>query len=244
MNNLYYASVVGFASGLLGTGIGGVLSIFVALRGRKFIGFILEFSAGIMLSVVCFDLLPQAFELGGIFYCIVGIVIGVCAIIFLQNIVIQKTAVRPQNRLLGTGIMMAIGIALHNFPEGLAIGSGFEASATLGISLAAVIALHDVPEGLAMALPMKAGGFSTKKTIIYTILAGIPTGIGSVIGSLLGKVSYLSIAMCLSAAGGAMLYIICSDLLPESKRVYSGRFTTLGNILGFILGIYISFGIS
>ena len=58
---------------------------------------------------------------------------------------------------------MAIGIAIHNFPEGFAIGTGFEASVSLGIILTAVIVIHDIPEGIAMAVPMKLGGYSSKK---------------------------------------------------------------------------------
>ena len=75
------------------------------------------------------------------------------------------------NSLLKTGIIVGIGLALHNFPEGLAIGSGFGASFKLGISLAVAIALHDIPEGISMALPMKSGGMSKTKAIILTFLS-------------------------------------------------------------------------
>ena len=63
-----------------------------------------------------------------------------------------------ENNLLKTGIIVSIGLAIHNFPEGLAIGSGFEASIKLGYSLALAICLHDIPEGISMGVPMKNGG--------------------------------------------------------------------------------------
>ena len=135
---------------------------------------------------------------------------------------------------------MMLGIAVHNFPEGLAVGSGFEASAHLGLSLALVIGVHDIPEGMAMAVPMKAGGMATWKVIFYSVLAGVPMGFGALVGALLGEISQEIIALCLSFAAGAMLYVVCGDLIPESKSIYKGRLSTIGNILGIIIGIIIS----
>lgn len=208
--------------------------------------FILEFSAGLMMAVVCFDLLPHAFELGGLKLTILGIILGVIVIIYLDNLIklsqFSKHLKVVNSRLLRAGILMAVGIALHNFPEGVAIGSGFDASVKLGISLAFVIAVHNIPEGLAMALPLKAGGMGSIKVCIYTLLVGIPMGIGAFIGALVGEISQEAIALCLGFAGGSMLYIVCGDLIPESKSIYKGRLSTIGNILGIILGIVISVG--
>ena len=90
-----------------------------------------------------------------------------------------------ENNLLKTGIIVSIGLAIHNFPEGLAIGSGFEASLKLGLSLAIAICLHDIPEGISMAVPMKNGGMKISKVIFYVILSGITTGIGAFLEQLL-----------------------------------------------------------
>ena len=147
-----------------------------------------------------------------------------------------------RNHLIESGMIIAIGVALHNFPEGLAIGSGFDVSLILGINLALVIAFHDVPEGLAVALPMKAGGLKNVKILLYTCLSGLPTAFGALFGVLVGEISNIAITLCLSFAGGAMLYIVCGDIIPESKRLYGGRISTIGNILGILVGIFISLG--
>ena len=113
-----------------------------------------------------------------------------------------------KNKLLKTGIIVSIGLAIHNFPEGLAIGSGFEASIKLGLSLAIAICLHDIPEGISMAVPMKNGGMSARKVIFYVVLSGITTGIGAFFGVIIGSISEQIISLCLSFAAGAMLYIV------------------------------------
>ena len=135
---------------------------------------------------------------------------------------------------------MGVGIALHNLPEGLAIGSGFTAYEAYGLGLSIVIALHDIPEGIAMAIPLNIAGVGKFKVFLYTLLAAVPTGIGALIGYLLGEISQIFISICLGFAGGAMLYITCGELMPESRDLYRGRISTLGIILGIIAGIFIT----
>lgn len=88
-----------------------------------------------------------------------------------------------------------------------------------------------------MSVPMKCGGMSKTKVIVYTLLSGVTTGIGAFFGAMLGTISTGVISICLSFAAGAMLYIVSGELIPESKSLYKGRFASLGNILGFIVGI-------
>lgn len=105
-----------------------------------------------MMAVICFDLIPESLEISNIIQVIIGIILGIIAMIFCDLLVDRKFSGKIQvknnkNKLLKTGIIVSIGLAIHNFPEGLAIGSGFEASIKLGLSLAIAICLHDIPEG-------------------------------------------------------------------------------------------------
>lgn len=88
-----------------------------------------------------------------------------------------------------------------------------------------------------MAVPMKSGGMKKSKIIFYVIMSGVTTGIGAFFGALVGGISKAIIAMCLSFAAGAMLYIVSGELIPESNGLYSGRLTAIGNIFGFLLGM-------
>ena len=74
--------------------------------------------------------------------------------------------------------------------------------------------------------------------ILYVILSGVTTGIGALFGALIGSISKTVIAICLSIAAGAMTYIVSGELIPESNKLYSGRLTAIGNILGLLVGIF------
>ena len=89
-----------------------------------------------------------------------------------------------------------------------------------------------------MAVPMKNGGMHPIKVMFYVILSGIATGIGALIGAIVGNISRQVIAVCLSFAAGAMLYIVTGELILEANQLYKGRITALGNMLGFIIGLF------
>lgn len=245
MENIINTTILGLFFGTVGTTIGGVIGCTIKSTSNKFLSFILSFAAGLMMAVICFDLIPEALKISNITETIIGIILGIIIMIFCDIIVEKKFNIKTQNKstaenLLKTGIIVSIGLAIHNIPEGLAIGSGFEASTKLGISLALAICFHDVPEGISMALPMKTGGMKIYKVMLYVILSGIATGIGALIGSIIGKISEQIIAICLSFAAGAMLYIVSGELIPESNKLYNGRITALGNIVGIIIGIIVT----
>lgn len=212
-------TILGLFFGTFGTTLGGIIGVVIKKHSNKFLSFILAFASGLMMSVICFDLLPEALGISNIVNVVIGTIIGIVSMIFCDILVEKKFSVNSktkgmENNLLKTGIIVSIGLAIHNFPEGLAIGSGFEASLKLGLSLAIAICLHDIPEGISMAVPMKNGGMEISKVIFYVILSGITTGIGAFFGAIIGSISQVVISICLSFAAGAMLYIV-------SRRTYT-----------------------
>ncbi|WP_204488473.1 ZIP family metal transporter [Caldicoprobacter guelmensis] len=238
---------MGTAAGIVGTGLGGLMGFVLNNPSRRFLSTLLNFSAGLMMAVVCFDLLPEAFEIGGFGISIIGVCLGVIMIVTCDEAITSWKSYFKRNRnsaflrqYIKTGVLLGIGIALHNFPEGLAIGSGFTAMESYGLGLSLVIAFHDVPEGIAMAAPMRIGGMGKWKVFLSAVMAGVPTGIGALVGYLLGEISPYFISLCLGFAGGAMLYITCLELIPRSRDLYRGRVPGLGLIVGVIAGIVVS----
>ena len=159
INEIIKTTLVGLFFGTFGTTLGGIIGIIIKKHSNKFLSFILAFASGLMMAVICFDLIPEALGISSILNVVLGIVLGIIAMIFCDLLVAKKFSINKRfegnkSSLLKTGIIVSIGLAIHNFPEGLAIGSGFEASLKLGLSLAIAICLHDIPEGISMAIPM------------------------------------------------------------------------------------------
>lgn len=243
MNNILNSTLLGFVVGIVGTGAGGSAAFVLKRPSKRFMGTVLGLAGGLMISIVCFELLPEAFNMAGLTCSIAGIIVGVGLVTLIDIMVPYRDFGSKSvqgSSYIRTGILLGLGVAIHNFPEGLAIGSGLAASTQLGVSLALVIGFHNMPEGIAMATPMIIGGYSRVKIFLVTVLAGIPMGVGAFIGSLLGEISPILVGFCLAFAGGTMLFITCGELIPKSQNVYRGRASSFGIILGIIAGIVLS----
>ncbi|RKD31395.1 ZIP family metal transporter [Thermohalobacter berrensis] len=243
MNDVVIATIIGAIVGISGTGIGGIIALILTNHNKRFLSILLGTTSGLMLAVVTFDLLPESYEIGGLGTEILGIILGISLVFLLEGILPDSSKSiysTGKGNFLKIGILIGIGIAIHNFPEGLAIGSGFMVTTSMGIKTSLVIALHDLPEGIAMGTPLRMGGYKKAKVLLLTLLSGVPTGIGACIGALLGSISDFFIALCLSFAGGTMLYITCGELIPNAKSLHRGRASTIGVVLGFILGMIIT----
>lgn len=233
-------SLYGIFFGIIGTSIGGIIGSSLNLKSKKFICFILELTSGLMTSIICFDLIPEALKITNITLTIIGLLLGIFSMIICNttiNHITHNKSNLKNNHLLKTGIVLWIGLTLHNFPEGIAIGAGFDSSNLLGFKLALAIALHDVPEGISISLPLNSSGISKSKSILITTISGLSTGIGAFCGAIIGTISSALIGLSLAFAAGAMLYIVSCELIPESKNLYKGKFSSIGNIIGIIIGI-------
>lgn len=237
MGKILNITSLGLIFGMLGTTLGGIVGANIKVVSNKLLSFILEFASGLMTAIICFELVPEALEIISITTCIIGILLGILSMILCDNFINKVNRKNSKyNSLLKTGIIIGIGLTIHNFPEGLAIGSGFEVSREFGLSLAIAIAIHDFPEGISMAVPMSKGGMGKIKVIILTAISGITTGFGALMGAIIGNISAQLIGISLALAAGTMLYITSCELIPESNRLYKGRFASFGNIIGLILG--------
>ena len=242
MNNVLYITFIGFITGIIGTGGGGLLVVLLKRFDEKLLTFVLGISAGVMTVVVFLDLIPEAIELGSMGVALLGMFLGVTIIALLDYIF-------PHEHFQGkpvvgdfykTGILLALGIALHNIPEGLAIGAAYSATSTLGISLAVIIGIHNFPEGMAVATSLSLAGLSSMKILFITILAGVPMGLGTFIGAYLGNISQFFLSLSLGFAAGAMLFITFDDLIPAAHKSNKGRSAILGILIGVFAGIYLT----
>lgn len=139
-----------------------------------------------------------------------------------------------KKRMLKAGIIMLLAIALHNFPEGMAIGASGAVQTSTGVLIAIIIAVHNIPEGMAIAAPLAEGGISDWKNIGLTTLAGFATVLGAVLGILIGGISAVASGICMGLAGGAMLYVTFCEILPQATLMEEGRVPAVSMLIGII----------
>lgn len=236
-------TLVGLCAGTVGTGIGGALVAFGVKPVKRSLSLLMGFAGGIMLSVVCFDLVPEAIEKSSLGLAVIGLGLGLGGMGLLDLLVPHIHLVKSMkgsSRYIKTGILIGIGIAIHNFPEGLAIGAGYASARGVGLGISLTIAIHDLPEGMAMAAPLLAGRLEPGKVIGSAMLAGIPTGMGALAGAVIGSVSPLVLAIALGAAGGAMLYVSCDDLIPDARDLSVKGSGMAGVALGLLIGLVLA----
>ena len=245
-------------AGIAGMGLGGLVSAVLLKRpSETMICWLLSFAAGVMTSIVCFGLVPETLELAGAAVSVFGLVLGIVVIMALNRIVDVITVTNKENlkvhhtheelyhgsefihnrdKMLRSGILMLIAIGLHNVPEGIAIGAGGSHDYRLGFLLATMIAIHNIPEGMAIAAPLLAGGINRWKVVFLTILCGATTLLGGFIGFFIGGISDFAVALSLSAAGGAMLYIVFGEIIPQSIVMTQNRAASIVTLFGIIVG--------
>ncbi|MDD3236567.1 MAG: ZIP family metal transporter [Candidatus Gastranaerophilales bacterium] len=145
--------------------------------------------------------------------------------------------------LFVAGVIMACAIALHNLPEGMTIGASFANShgemAGSALVLAVLIGLHNIPEGMAIAVPLMSGGVKKRLAILITALAGAPTILGAIVGWWIGDIGPLGLALSLSFASGAMLYVVFGEILPQSILMYKSKLPAFFVMFGIIIGLIV-----
>ncbi len=252
MSVLPYMIIITLAAGVGGTGLGGLFGILFKRKSAKTVSGLLSFAAGVMLAVVCFDLVPSALEKSRITLVVSGIALGFLLVFLLNDLALRfhvkgECGDISERRLFIGGVVTAVALALHNFPEGMVIGASFVRYGTayrftLGeTAVAAVIGLHNIPEGMAMAVPLVSGGMRKSAAAAATALAGAPTVLGAAAGFFLGSLSPLWLSLSLSLASGAMLYVVFGELLPESCSLDSTCIPVLSALAGIIIGIFMIF---
>ena len=136
------------------------------------------------------------------------------------------------------GILIALGITIHNVPEGLAVFSSVVAgSATLGLLVAIAVSLHNIPEGIIVFIPIHEATGDAKRAFLAALFSGLAEPIGALLGyTILAPFLNPTLSMSLLAfAAGIMVYISLDELLPASREYGSAHLTMIGVVLGMVI---------
>jgi ZIP family zinc transporter len=223
----------------LATGLGGLL---IALFGRfdmRAYDSLLGFAAGVMTAIATLGLIHEAFVSTNTLSALLGVVVGAAALFLLDRYLPHEHEHLPfvcsNPTAYRRGLLLFTAMTLHNVPEGLAVGTSFTAQPRLGLLLALAIALHNIPEGIAVAGPFRACGMPRRQYLAWTVVSGLAEPIAALLGAAFVTLWKSFLPFSLAFAGGAMLYVVSDELIPESHSHGYEHQATFGFISGFIL---------
>lgn len=262
-NNVPFALLLALLAGL-STGIGSVIAFFIREPRPSYMSFILGFSGGVMVYVSFAELLHTALDNVGFLHANLGFFTGI-AFIMLVDVFIpheykfERTG-HPQfpvtrrrkrgqgepgpyrhgveQRLMRAGVLTAIGIAIHNFPEGLVtFSSGLAVDRTFGILVAVAIAIHNIPEGISVSIPIAQATGNRKRAFIYSFAAGLAEPLGALIGYaiLFNFITPALIYSLMAFAAGIMVYITLDEILPTAHMYGEEHLVIIGATVGMIV---------
>ncbi len=241
------AVLASLAAGLA-TGVGAIPLLFVKEVPTWGRDALLGFAAGVMLGAAFLSLFLPALQ-SDLWFALAGLLLGALALAAFEAVFpsthragsrrdgrtrVDKNEVKKAR--LRRSLVIAAAVALHNLPEGFAVGvghmSGFERA---GMALAVAMGTHNIPEGLVVGTTLLEEGISRWKILVYATLTGLVEPLAAVAGVLLLDRADTILPFSLAFAAGAMFYVVSDELIPESHGHGYERLSTFGVIAGIIL---------
>lgn len=244
----------------MATGIGALLAFFCRHVNDKFLAWALGLSAGVMVYVSFMEMLPEA--LAGIAcdlpgktgtMVVVASFFGGIALIAMidwlipedenphEAVTVEQAATRmPDKSMQRTGIMVALAIAIHNFPEGIATFVAGMDGLDVALPIVFAIAIHNIPEGIAVSVPIYHATGNRRKALTMSILSGLAEPVGAVFAMLFLLPLWTPVvgSLLLAVVAGIMVYISFDELLPGAERFGHHHLAISGVICGmFIMAV-------
>ena len=230
----------------MATGIGGIIVIMLRRLSDRIVAFSMGFASGVMLLVSFNNLFFEAAKLLTHFELIVVFSLGALMMIALDLTIphvelTTKIEDIKNAKMLRRGMLIAVGITLHNFPEGFIVAAGYTYMPRLGLIIAIAIMLHNIPEGVATAVPLSMAKMKPFKIAILTFLSGLAEPIAALVGavtmSLVGTKSVIGYSLVFAA--GVMTYITADELIPVAHEYGYKHTVSVSLLLGIIFALMI-----
>ena len=225
------------------TMIGSVIGFIFKKISHKFADIVLSFAAGVMLAAAVLGLILPSLEYGGkfgIIITVVGIFAGALCLNLVDKLVphlhkmVGKDIESHNKTSLDKVLLFVMAIAIHNLPEGIAAGVGFgSGDTTQALLIAGGIALQNIPEGMVIIGPMLSAGVSPRRTFVCAMATGLIEVVGTLIGYFAVSVASVILPFALAFAGGAMLYVISDEMIPETHAHGNESGATYALLVGF-----------
>ncbi|MGN0202105.1 MAG: ZIP family metal transporter [Candidatus Cryptobacteroides sp.] len=243
------------AAGLaLATIIGTILGFFIKELPHKWNDAVLGYCAGIMLAASTIGLIVPAAESAGLgkwWLILIGVIAGVLFLNLLDLVTPHLHKItgldieeHKHNASLNNVLLFVMAIALHKLPEGIAAGVGFNSAETSDAwAVTFGIALQNIPEGMVVIAPLLIAGVSKTRTFLISLAIAMLEVVGVLIGYGIGAISEILLPVMLAMAGGAMLYVVSDEMIPETHSHGYQKTATYSLILGFVTLVFLEMGV-
>ncbi|TVY12064.1 iron permease [Paenibacillus cremeus] len=228
-----YNALWGFLASSAGLLIGGTGAGWV--KGQK-VPLVFSLCAGMIIGLVVLDIVPDSIRLGGWPPAVAGLLVGVWVYSQLERWsrrVIVLTHEPKQEVFLYSGVLIALSIAIHNVPTGIALGAN--ASEALARPMLLTIFFHTIPEGIAVFTPLIMAGYGLMSLLVITLVVSLPIAVGALIGGSIGLGSPLLLTLVIALAMGMTLAVAVKEMLGKAVKDSSLGFCAYGAIAGFVL---------
>lgn len=248
----------------LSTGIGSAIAFFTKRTNTKLLSVALGFSAGVMIYISFIELLPEAQrrlienygKITGSWYSIISFFGGMIFITIIDKLIPSfenphemkgvedmgdKDKAKAFRKLYRTGLMTALAVGIHNFPEGMATFVSVLNDPTIGIAIAIAIAIHNIPEGIAVSVPVYYATGNRKKAFWLSFLSGVSEPVGAMIGYLLilpfvtSQNIDIIFGFVLGSISGIMVFISFDELLPSAEEYGEHHLSVYGLTAGMAI---------
>lgn len=244
----------------LSTGIGSFLALLTKKTNTKFLSVALGFSAGVMIYVSFVEILSESRELlievlgdrNGQWMTIAAFFLGILLAAIIDKLVPEvenphelhrveelgsTLCMQDRSKLMRMGLMTALAIGIHNFPEGIATFTAAVKDPHLGLAIAVAIAIHNIPEGIAVAVPIYYATCDMKKAFKWSFLSGLSEPLGAVIGFLflMPILTETVFGSLMAAIAGIMIYISFDELLPTAREYGEHHLSIYGLVGGMLV---------
>jgi len=231
----------------LACGLGAVPFAFTKVMSSRWQGLSYAFAGGMMVSAATFSLAAQGIEHGGAAWEIVLGLLGGAAFFWWTATLLDKKDWTIGDLSVADSrksVLLILTMTIHSIPEGLAIGVGYATGQLkFGLLLAMAIGVHNIPEGIAISLPLKAKGVSTWKCFWYAVLTSVPQPLFAVPAFLFFSAFKPLLPVGLGFAGGAMIYLVIAELIPECSALCTKHETAWGFMLGLVMMLLFTAGV-
>jgi ZIP family zinc transporter len=252
-SNILFAFFLTAIAGL-STGIGSGIALLAKKTNKNFLSLSLGFSAGIMIYVSFMEMMPTALsgltaafgDKMGTLYMILAFFGGIILINAIDFAIPEQVnpheahgveEMQSETSLKRTGIMVALSIGIHNFPEGVATFTSALTSLDIAIPITVAIAIHNIPEGIAVAVPIYHASGSRKKAFWYSFLSGVSEPVGALLAYIfLFKFWTPTLnGFILAGVSGIMVFISLDELLPTAEKYGKHHLSITGVVVGMLV---------